>query len=65
MAQPVGGEWNSRTAVQRETMPRVIKKVSSFLLGRIEKIADGDANRNCADPFSLELLLSLCGGCSE
>jgi U3 small nucleolar RNA-associated protein 14 len=28
LAQPVGGEWNSRTAVQRETMPRIIKKVS-------------------------------------
>jgi U3 small nucleolar RNA-associated protein 14 len=33
LAQPVGGEWNSRTAVQRETMPRVIKKVSSMFRG--------------------------------
>lgn len=30
LSQPIGGEWNSRTAVQRETMPRVIKKVCLY-----------------------------------
>jgi U3 small nucleolar RNA-associated protein 14 len=29
---PVGAEWNSRKVHQRETMPRVIKKVSLGLL---------------------------------
>ncbi|ORY32074.1 Utp14 protein-domain-containing protein [Naematelia encephala] len=27
-ANPVGGEWNSRVIVQKETLPRVVKKVS-------------------------------------
>ena len=52
---PLGSEWNSRTMHQRETMPRVVKKVCV----RREK----ETKMLIVD--SLVRSSSPCGGCSE
>jgi hypothetical protein len=31
MEQPLGTEWNTRVAFQRGTLPRVVKKVCSYV----------------------------------
>lgn len=50
MSTPIGSEWNTRVGVQRETLPRVVKKVS-LLVHLSSTNADGHQMGTIINPL--------------